>query len=171
MFGPVSRVSTRGHKLSSLGAWQVARCPPTVRGKHFATSSSQRMSLPPSPPAPPPDEAQLTATSVRSAFAVFAALLGIALFLCVCTYLVHRTQPKVTTQLPRHRVMVKVQSRHCPSSAHVPPQVAPSGSGQLGTPRKRPAHCLGCSSDPKSPTSPPFDHSGACRGACLAASG
>ena len=59
----------------------------------LATSSSQRMSLPPSPPAPPPDEAQLTATSVRSAFAVFAALLGIVLFLCVCTYLVHRTQP------------------------------------------------------------------------------
>ena len=39
------------------------------------------------------------------------------------------------------------------SSAPVPPQGAPGGSGQLGTPRKRPAHwipshCLGCSSEP-----------------------
>ena len=39
----------------------------------------------------------------------------------------------------------------CPSSAPVPPQGAPGGSGQLGAPGKRPAHwtpshCLGCSS-------------------------
>ena len=39
----------------------------------------------------------------------------------------------------------------CPSSAPVPPQGAPGGSGQLGLPRKRPAHwapshCPGCSS-------------------------
>ena len=38
----------------------------------------------------------------------------------------------------------------CPSSAPAPPQGAPSGSGQLGTPRRRPSHwapnhCLGCS--------------------------
>ena len=38
-----------------------------------------------------------------------------------------------------------------PSSAPAPPQGAPGGSGQLGPPRKRPAHwapshCLGCSS-------------------------
>ena len=46
---------------------------------------------------------------------------------------------------------VKVQSGQCPSSAPVPPQGAPGGSGQLGTRRKRPArwapsHCLGRSS-------------------------
>eukprot|EP00964_Phaeocystis_antarctica_P114711 scaffold78656_cov48-Phaeocystis_antarctica.AAC.2 len=29
----------------------------------------------------------------------------------------------------------------CPSSAPVPPQGAPGGSGQLSTPRTRPAHC------------------------------
>ena len=29
---------------------------------------------------------------------------------------------------------------HCPSSAPAPPQGAPRGSGQLGTPRQRPAH-------------------------------
>eukprot|EP00964_Phaeocystis_antarctica_P034784 scaffold19817_cov64-Phaeocystis_antarctica.AAC.3 len=38
----------------------------------------------------------------------------------------------------------------CPSSAPVPPQGAPGGSDQLGTPRARlswaPRHCLGCSS-------------------------
>ena len=50
------------------------------------------MSLPSAPP-PPPDEEQLAITSVRTAFGVFAALLGIALFLCACTYLVHRAQP------------------------------------------------------------------------------
>ena len=49
-----------------------------------------------------------------------------------------------------------------PSSAPAPPRGAPSGSGQLGTPRERPAHwapsdCLGCSSEPplQSPMSPP----------------
>ena len=41
----------------------------------------------------------------------------------------------------------------CPSSAPVPPQGAPGGSGQLGTPRERPthwvpSHCPGCSSQP-----------------------
>ena len=46
---------------------------------------------------------------------------------------------------------------HCPSSAPAPPQGAPGGPGQLGTPRKRPAnwmpsHCLGCPSQPP-PTS------------------
>ena len=49
------------------------------------------------------------------------------------------------------RSMVKVQSGQCPSSAPVPPQGTPGGSGQLSTPRERPAlwapsHCLGCSS-------------------------
>ena len=51
----------------------------------------------------------------------------------------------------------------CPSSAPVPPQGAPGGSGQLGTPRKRPthwapSHCLECSSQPppKPPISPPL---------------
>ena len=34
--------------------------------------------------------------------------------------------------------MVKVQSGQCPSSALVPPQRAPGGSGQLGTPREKP---------------------------------
>ena len=42
-----------------------------------------------------------------------------------------------------------------PSSAPAPPQGAPGGSGQRGTPRERPAHraprhCLGCSSRPAS---------------------
>ena len=48
------------------------------------------------------------------------------------------------------------------SSASAPPQGAPGGSGQLGTPRVRPAHwapsrCLGCSSQPppKPPPKPP----------------
>ena len=41
----------------------------------------------------------------------------------------------------------------CPSSAPVPPQGAPGGPGQLGTPSKRsvlwaPSHCLRCSSQP-----------------------
>ena len=53
--------------------------------------------------------------------------------------------------LRRCSSMVKLQSGQCPSSAPVPPQGAPGGSGQLGTPRKRPArwapsHCLGRSS-------------------------
>ena len=47
--------------------------------------------------------------------------------------------------------MVKVVPWLCPSSAPVPPRSAPGGSGQLGTPRKCPAHwapshSLGCSS-------------------------
>ena len=60
--------------------------------------------------------------------------------------------------------MVNVQqSWRRPSSAPAPPQGAPGGSGQPGTPRKRPdhwvpSHCLGCSSQPppKSPISPPL---------------
>ena len=36
--------------------------------------------------------------------------------------------------------MVKVPPWQCPSSAPVPPQGAPGGSGQLGAPGKRPAH-------------------------------
>ena len=58
---------------------------------------------------------------------------------------------------------VKAQSGQRPSSAPVPPQGTPGGSGQLGTRRKRPAHrapsrCLGCSSEPppKPPVSPPL---------------
>ena len=58
--------------------------------------------------------------------------------------------------------MVKGQPGRCPSSAPVPPQGAPGGFDQLGTPRKRPAHwapchCLECSSwsPPKPPRSPP----------------
>ena len=47
--------------------------------------------------------------------------------------------------------MVKVPLWQGPSSPPTPPQGAPGGSGQLGTPRKRPPywvppHCLGCSS-------------------------
>ena len=42
----------------------------------------------------------------------------------------------------------------CPSSAPAPPQGAPFGAGQLGTPRKRPGHRLGCSSEP--PPTPPI---------------
>ena len=47
--------------------------------------------------------------------------------------------------------VVKVQSGQGPSSAPVPPRGTPGGSGQLVTPRKRPAHWapshrLGCSS-------------------------
>eukprot|EP00964_Phaeocystis_antarctica_P162903 scaffold138086_cov169-Phaeocystis_antarctica.AAC.1 len=39
-------------------------------------------------------------------------------------------------------------SWQCPSSAPAPPRGAPGGSGQLGTPRKRPA--------PSPPMSPPL---------------
>ena len=47
--------------------------------------------------------------------------------------------------------MVRVLPWQRTSSAPAPPQGAPDGSGQLGAPRKRPAHwapshCLGCSS-------------------------
>jgi hypothetical protein len=63
-------------------------------------------------------------------------------------------------------------SRQCPSSAPAPPQGAPGGPGQLGTPMKRPAHWapshgLGCSSQP--PRKPQAskgskaDHLAACR--------
>ena len=38
--------------------------------------------------------------------------------------------------------MVKVPSWQCPSSAPVPLQGAPGGSGQFGTPRKRPVNTL-----------------------------
>eukprot|EP00964_Phaeocystis_antarctica_P115863 scaffold79849_cov53-Phaeocystis_antarctica.AAC.1 len=49
--------------------------------------------------------------------------------------------------------MVKAPPWQRPSSALAPPHAAPGGSGQLSTPRKRPAHwtprrCLGCSSQP-----------------------
>lgn len=65
-----------------------------TRGTFRNIFDSTEMSLPSPPsPAPPPEEEQLATTSVRTAFAVFTTLLGIALFLCVCTYLVHRTQP------------------------------------------------------------------------------
>ena len=51
--------------------------------------------------------------------------------------------------LPGTRALSKCSPWLC--SAPAPPQDAPAGSGQLGTPRKRPthwapSHCLGCSS-------------------------
>ena len=54
---------------------------------------------------------------------------------------------------PRLGSMVKVPPWQCPMSAPVPPQGAPGGSRQLGTPRERPGHWppshrLGCSSQP-----------------------
>eukprot|EP00964_Phaeocystis_antarctica_P074947 scaffold46187_cov54-Phaeocystis_antarctica.AAC.3 len=54
---------------------------------------------------------------------------------------------------PSRSSMVKVSPWQCPSSAPVPPRAAPGGSGQLGTPGKRPAywtpgHCSRCSSQP-----------------------
>ena len=59
--------------------------------------------------------------------------------------------------------MVKVAPWQGPSSAPVPPQGTPGGSGQLNTPMQRPVHwaprhCLGCSSQPppKSQISPPL---------------
>ena len=55
--------------------------------------------------------------------------------------------------------MVKVLPWQRPSAAPVPPQGAPGGSRQLGTPRKRPvrwapSHHFGCSSQP--PPTPPI---------------
>ena len=56
-----------------------------------------------------------------------------------------------------------MQSGQRTSSAPVPPQGAPGGSGQLGTPTKRsahwaPSHSLGCLSEPppQPPISPPL---------------
>ena len=58
----------------------------------------------------------------------------------------------------------KVPPWQCPSSAPVPAQGTPGGSGQLSTPRARPSHWapspwvpshrLGCSSEP--PPAPPI---------------
>mgnify|MGYP006188326177 FL=1 len=48
-----------------------------------------------------------------------------------------RQEPLVRTWL---HSMVKVAPRQCSSSAPGPPQSAPGGPGQLGTPRKRPTH-------------------------------
>ena len=63
--------------------------------------------------------------------------------------------------------MVKVQPGQCPSSAPAPPQGAPGGSGQLGTPSARPnhwapRHSLGRSSQPprKAAHFPVFGHAG-----------
>ena len=73
------------------------------------------------------------------------------------------SDPVELAKLLGNRSMVKVQSAQCPSSAPAPPQGAPGGSGQLGTPRKRPAHwalghCPRCSSQPppKPPSLPPL---------------
>eukprot|EP00964_Phaeocystis_antarctica_P103123 scaffold68417_cov45-Phaeocystis_antarctica.AAC.1 len=46
-------------------------------------------------------------------------------------------------------IMAEVTPWQCPSSAPVPAQGTPGGSGQLGTPRAKlshwaPSHCLGC---------------------------
>eukprot|EP00964_Phaeocystis_antarctica_P052066 scaffold30445_cov54-Phaeocystis_antarctica.AAC.2 len=66
--------------------------------------------------------------------------------------------------------MVKVPPWQCPSSAPVPPQGVPGGSGQLGTPMQRsahcaPRHCLGCSSQPppKPPIPPPLTLQATCK--------
>ena len=66
--------------------------------------------------------------------------------------------------------MVEAPSWQRPSTAPVPPRGTPGGSGQLGTPRERPARwapsrCLGCSSQPppKPPISPPLTTQAAIR--------
>eukprot|EP00964_Phaeocystis_antarctica_P155758 scaffold125079_cov51-Phaeocystis_antarctica.AAC.3 len=56
------------------------------------------------------------------------------------------------------KIFTVIFNGYRPSSLPAPPQGAPGGSGQLSTPRKRPAHwapshCLGCSSQP--PPKPP----------------
>ena len=70
--------------------------------------------------------------------------------------------------LPGTRALSKCSPWLC--SAPAPPQDAPAGSGQLGTPRKRPTHWapshgLGCSSQPppKSPIPPPLSIQVSCR--------
>ena len=65
----------------------------------------------------------------------------------------HFRRGAVLAALELRSSMAKVPPGQRPSSAPVPPQGAPGGSGQLGTPRKRPSHwtpsqCLGCSSEP-----------------------
>ena len=114
------------------------------------------MSLPSPPsPAPPPDEEQLATTSARTAFAVFTTLLGIALFLCVCTYLVHRTQPsplkadgrsfRLTT---RQRTPPAGSSSRSRTASLPAPASSPYASSPDGTPgsarKKRERRRLAC---------------------------
>ena len=72
----------------------------------------------------------------------------------------HQVDSQVLEQLLEQHSAVKPPPwQQCPSSAPAPPQSAPGGSEQLGTPRRRPAlwtpsHCLGCSSEP--PPQPPI---------------
>ena len=58
-----------------------------------------------------------------------------------------------------HDSVVEVTPWQCPSSAPAPPQGAPGGSGQLGTPRERPAH-IGAQPLPRvlEPASPKAAH-------------
>ena len=79
-----------------------------------------------------------TAAAVADTAAAVAAAASPAFSSLLTRHALHA----YTLRLPHS--MVKVQSGQCPSSA-------PGGSGQLGTPRERPAlwapsHCLGCSS-------------------------
>ena len=58
------------------------------------------------------------------------------------TLAMQRAYTEAERRCERTPSMVKVLPGQCPSSAPVPPQGLPDGSGWLATP----SHCLGCSS-------------------------